>query len=93
MEQERTRGHFTAPEWKALCEWFGNACLRCGSTEKLSPDHVIPLSKGGMNDISNIQPLCLFCNYSKNNRNSNDYRDPEQLARFLESLHGDEEEK
>jgi hypothetical protein len=58
----RAGGRFTVKQFKAL----GNVCLCCGRHEtelamlglKLVPDHVIPVSKGGTNDISNIQPLC-----------------------------------
>lgn len=31
-------------------------------------DHVVPLSRGGSNDISNIVIACAFCNLSKNDR-------------------------
>lgn len=59
-------GEFTAKEWKALCKKFNHTCLCCGKKcKKLSPDHVIPLSRGGSNSIDNIQPLCLTCNLSK----------------------------
>lgn len=53
-------GTFTVQEWRELRDRYNNQCLCCGTVEKLlTPDHVIPLSRGGSNDISNIQPLCL----------------------------------
>lgn len=57
--------HFTNKEWLALKKEYHNHCLRCRRCEpsiKLTADHVLPLSKGGGNSISNIQPLCGDCN-------------------------------
>lgn len=34
-------------------------------TEQPDPDHVIPLSRGGYNDLSNILPSCRQCNTDK----------------------------
>lgn len=65
------RGSFTAEEWQALCEMFGSKCLSCGESgevKTLTVDHVVPLSKGGINSIENIQPLCGSCNSSKGTR-------------------------
>jgi 5-methylcytosine-specific restriction endonuclease McrA len=59
-------GSFTAEEFKALCEGYGNRCLACGDTEaELEADHVVPLTRGGSDDIGNIQPLCGSCNRKK----------------------------
>lgn len=59
-------GSFSNEEWVALCEKYGNRCLRCGRGDvTLSVDHVKPLSKGGTNWLDNIQPLCVSCNCSK----------------------------
>ena len=66
-------GHFTAEEWKTLKEKYGNICLRCLKKKKLTVDHIIPLSKGGSNYISNIQPLCTSCNSVKHTQTI-DYR-------------------
>jgi 5-methylcytosine-specific restriction endonuclease McrA len=57
------RGSFTAKEFEELCERYGNKCLSCGSMGVvLEADHVVPLTRGGSDDISNIQPLCGTCN-------------------------------
>jgi 5-methylcytosine-specific restriction endonuclease McrA len=57
--------HFTAEEWRALLDAAGHKCLACGSMERLSADHIIPLALGGSNGIENIQPLCVDCNCKK----------------------------
>lgn len=66
-------GSFTVEEWQALCEAVGGKCLCCGYVKPLTIDHVIPLSLGGTNDISNIQPLCRTCNCRKGTA-ATDYR-------------------
>ena len=59
-------GNFTAQEFEELCEEYGNRCLCCGVTGVvLEADHVVPLSRGGSDDIGNIQPLCGTCNRGK----------------------------
>jgi 5-methylcytosine-specific restriction endonuclease McrA len=57
--------HFTGQEWLALVEACGRRCLRCGSLENLTVDHVIPLGRGGPNTIENVQPLCAECDNAK----------------------------
>ena len=64
-------GRFTKKEWIDLCERFDNQCVCCGNEGDLSVDHIIPISKGGRNDISNIQPLCLHCNLTKGTKSTN----------------------
>ncbi|MCT7949805.1 HNH endonuclease [Ancylothrix sp. C2] len=46
-------------------------CQSCGKTHQetqLSIDHIIPLAKGGSNDVSNLQTLCLTCNQKKTHK-------------------------
>ena len=43
-------------------------CQSCGKPEteaQLNIDHIVPLAKGGSNDISNLQVLCNRCNCQK----------------------------
>ena len=63
--QKAAGGKFTKEQWAALCKHYGNVCLRCGKTGKLTVDHVVPLAAGGDNNITNIQPLCGSCNFRK----------------------------
>ena len=58
--------HFTEQEWDNLCVLYGRMCLACFATDMpLTPDHVIPLSRGGTDTTDNIQPLCGSCNSRK----------------------------
>lgn len=58
---------------EAVFAAYGRNCLRCGSDFKLAVDHVVPTSRGGSDDASNLQPLCKRCNSSKNAKDT-DYR-------------------
>jgi len=63
--RERKRaaeGHYTPREWQDLCNEYGNCCAYCRRPRPLTRHHVVPLSKGGTNWISNILPACASCN-------------------------------
>ena len=75
---------FTLAQWDALKAEFNYTCLSCLKLEpeiNLTADHVIPLTKSGLNCIENIQPLCHSCNSSKHTKTT-DYRiDFEKIAK------------
>jgi len=77
-------GSYTAKQWKLLCDFYGNKCLKCGAIDKkLTVDHVLPTLLGGTSNIDNLQPLCLSCNCSKH-ANYIDYRfDKGEFAKGL----------
>ena len=61
----------------------GKRCELCGVEEgdsnyenrlPLHVDHIVQRSKGGSNDIENLQVLCRACNLGKGNRDDTDFR-------------------
>jgi len=59
---------YTRTEFETLCEKYDRRCLCCGRPDSevvLEPDHIVPLAKGGSDDIGNTQPLCRSCNARK----------------------------
>jgi hypothetical protein len=77
-------GSWTAAEWQTLKQQLGYRCVGCWKTEaelkllgrKLVPDHIVSVAKWpkgqpGLNDITNIQPLCHGkggCNNKKHDK-------------------------
>ena len=52
-------------------------CELCGATKKQRPlqvDHILPRSRRGKNDQSNLQVLCDRCNRAKGNKDATDFR-------------------
>jgi hypothetical protein len=46
-------------------EKWDHECAYCGSTEKLTIDHIVPQSKGGMDFTKNVVCCCHSCNQDK----------------------------
>lgn len=69
------KGSFTDREWEDRKIQFRNRCAYCGKKSKrLTPDHYVPLSKGGTNFIENIVPACPQCNRSKWNKDPSTFQ-------------------
>lgn len=67
-QKKEPRAKLSKSDWKKLKERYGHKCASCGAQEpdvKLSPDHKIPRSRNGSNDLGNWQPLCEQCNNIK----------------------------
>lgn len=79
IEDAPGRG-LTDKDWEKILEFYGKKCLKCGSTNRITIDHVVPLFVGGWHDPINIQPLCHSCNSGKRDRIA-DYRPRNPQAR------------
>jgi HNH endonuclease len=67
-------GTHTRQEFEELVAMWGWRCFYCGkpvhecvkrAPDQLTEDHLVPLSRGGVNFIWNIVPACLTCNELK----------------------------
>ena len=71
-------GRVTIPQWakNAVFHRDKGICVKCkadltrliNQQNALHYDHVIPLAKGGMNDVTNLQLLCESCNAAKSHQ-------------------------
>jgi len=46
----------------------GGRCRKCRRAIKLEMDHIVPVSKGGKTEESNLQTLCQRCNRAKSRK-------------------------
>lgn len=53
---------------------YASPCAFCGTKEKITMDHIIPISRSGNHSIGNLQPLCGSCNSSKKSRLVSEYK-------------------
>jgi len=47
---------------------YNHTCVFCGSKQNLEIDHILPVSKNGLSEFSNLQVLCKSCNIKKSNK-------------------------
>lgn len=68
LEKRESRIPFSKNIRDKVFKRDGYRCVRCGASNKekrLEVDHIIPISRGGTNDIDNLQTLCWECNKDK----------------------------
>jgi hypothetical protein len=65
--------------WWAVLARDHWTCCSCGRSTRedgvlLEVDHILPRSRGGTDELSNLQTLCKKCNIGKSNRDDTDLR-------------------
>src|SRR5262245_5733412 len=56
----------TAAEWEEIKAHYDHRCVYCGrQMQRLTQDHLTPLSKGGSHTKQNVVPACISCNSKK----------------------------
>ena len=63
-ERATMQKHYKA-WYQALVESYGEECANCNITENLVVDHILPIAKGGLSEVKNLQLLCAECNRIK----------------------------
>lgn len=58
----------TEQDWQNILKQYDYRCAHCWTTENITQDHKIPISRKGLHTIENLQPLCRKCNSKKGNK-------------------------
>ena len=66
--------HISARDWLRTLNRHGGRCFYCGTTARMSMDHVVPISRDGQHSIGNVLPACIGCNSSKGHRTIMEWR-------------------
>ena len=65
----------------AVLKRAGGRCQLCHTNERpLHVDHITPRSKGGANELTNLQALCSDCNLGKLNKDATGFRPGQGLT-------------
>lgn len=65
LKKYKNTSHVPKSVRKAVYERDNHTCQCCGIKEDLTLDHIVPRSRGGSNDMNNLQTLCKSCNFRK----------------------------
>ena len=79
-------GKLTGAQWAIILAAFNYECAYCGSAERITIDHFLPLYLGGKTEFGNIVPACYSCNSSKQHHHPESWCAPEVYRRVVEVL-------
>lgn len=64
-KRQKVRANWSCEERKQIKLKKGSKCCKCDSCLSLQIDHIVPIAKGGSNEIDNLQLLCRACHLQK----------------------------
>ena len=74
----------TAKEWNKIVGEYNNRCAYCGILpDKITMDHVVPISRGGEHTVHNVVPACWPCNKNKNAKSGYTPMTPEEVQHAM----------
>lgn len=66
---------------KAILKRDDNTCAYCGQ-EATTVDHIIPISKGGIDHETNLVAACTTCNYGKKDRDAKTFAEKKYAEKY-----------
>jgi 5-methylcytosine-specific restriction endonuclease McrA len=63
--EAKAAGYVDPLTWQAVVEFYEGLCAYCETESWRERDHVWPVSKGGIDHVSNLVPACPGCNAKK----------------------------
>ncbi|WP_221890709.1 HNH endonuclease signature motif containing protein [Streptomyces sp. WAC01280] len=83
MLAKAKRHKVTDRDLSRLWSRYGNSCAYCGErTSSLQQEHVVPISRGGVDGIGNLVPACPNCNLVKGDRTVMEWRLGKKSPRY-----------
>lgn len=71
------RRKLSAKERKKVHEKMGGHCAYCGeiiTISQMQVDHIVPISRGGADEMGNMFPACRSCNHYKSTLSVENFR-------------------
>jgi 5-methylcytosine-specific restriction endonuclease McrA len=72
IERTPAKELITSVQWNEIKQKHNHSCIYCGVSEsaivKLTRDHIVPVTKGGLHTKENMVPACQPCNAKKGNK-------------------------
>jgi 5-methylcytosine-specific restriction endonuclease McrA len=84
-KKQKDLGKITDAVYKKVFNRDKRRCVVCGGTRGLECHHIVPRSRGGIGEPSNLCMLCKDCHYNKLH-GQGDYDTKSQVFRYMIKL-------